>query len=1176
MKSNLFLALLVVLSSLAFAQDTASLAGTVRDKSGAIVPNASVVVSNPATSSSRAVTSNSDGEYVAAALPAGSYNLTVIAPGFKKYEAKSVTLRVAQKSRVDVTLEIGTVNTEVVVQGEGLTNVETESSEMGGTITGKQITQLELNGRNFTQLITLTPGVSNQTGQDEGTVGVFGNVQFSVNGGRTEYNNWEIDGGDSMDNGSNSTLNVYPSLDAIAEFRVLTSNYGAQYGRNGSGTVEVQTKSGTKAFHGDAYEFVRNDIFNARNFFQTAVPAYKKNDFGYTLGGPIFIPGHYNANKDKSFFFWSEEWRKDRLPTTFSGIRVPSLAERQGNFNDLCPNLTATTNPNKDCPIDPNTGLPFPGNQVPVDPNGQALLALIPTPTGGPPGGTFFSASPSFPTSWREELVKIDHNINSKELVTFRFIHDSWDTITPTPLWTNGGTFPTSQTVFKGPGVSLVAKLTTSASPTLLNEFVFSYTADHIFLTDVGAFKRPSSVNIKGLFGNGTAGKLPGISLAGGGLYSGISQDPGFHPEGLFNSNPTYTFRDNISKVLGKHTLQTGFYFVAAQKNELGGEPGSPGGATNGFLTFSSSSPVTTGNAFADLLVGNIASFGQQNQQIKYYNRYKIVEPYIQDDWHIRKNLTLNVGLRISLFGTYNELNRQAFNFDPSKYVQGATSINPDGTVGGNPFNGLVQCGKNGVPNGCLQGHLFNPAPRLGFAWDPFGQGKTAIRGGYGVFFEHTNGNEANTESLENSPPGVQVPVQFNVSGYNNLGTTAGSFLPVNVISIPKNAVWPYVQQWHLDIQQEIIKNTVATISYVGSKGTHLSRLFDMNQLAPVPLSQNPYQPGEPISSAECTAIQNSTPVVTPVGGVPITGQALKNLAVACGNSPNPFRPFQGFGDILRLEDTASSSYHALQASLRRTVGKLQMSASYTWSHSIDDSSDRFDAGFVNSFNLGTNRASSNFDQRHILNVSYVYDLPFFRGQGLSNKLLGGWQWSGITTFQTGAPFTVTNGVFSDNAGVGNNIGTGSFPDLIGNPNSGVPKVTPQPTFGPLLFNPSAFAAPRGLTFGDAGRNLLRNPQHTNFDMALFKRFKLTESMGLEFRAEAFNVFNHTQFGYFGGSAGSAASNASGQNFSNSAGCYGGANNSAGDPSCLTTSSFLQIGSAHNARILQLGMKYIF
>ena len=472
-------------------------------------------------------------------------------------------------------------------------------------------------------------------------------MQFSVNGGRTEYNNWEIDGGDSMDNGSNSTLNVYPSLDAIAEFRVLTSNYGAQYGRNGSGTVEVQTKSGTKSFHGDAYEFVRNDLFNARNFFQPAVPSYKKNDFGYTLGGPIFIPGHYNSSKDKTFFFWSEEWRKDRLPTTFSGIHVPSLAERQGNFSDLCPN--PTTGSNTDCPIDPNTGLPFPGNQVAVNPNGQALLALIPTPTGGVPGATFFSASPSVPTNWREELVKIDHNINSKELVTFRFIHDSWDTITPTPLWTNGGTFPTTQTAFRGPGVSLVAKLTTTASPTLLNEFVFSYTADHIFLTDVGAFKRPSSVNIKGLFGNGTDGKLPGISHGGGGIYSGISQDAAFHPEGLFNSNPTYTFRDNISKVLGKHTLQTGFYFVAAQKNELGGEPGSPGGATNGFLVFDSTSPVTTGNAFADLLVGNIASFGQQNQQIKYYNRYKIVEPYIQDDWHIRKNLTLNVGLRLSL-----------------------------------------------------------------------------------------------------------------------------------------------------------------------------------------------------------------------------------------------------------------------------------------------------------------------------------------------------------------------------------------------------------------------------------------------------------------------------------------------------------------------------------------------
>src|SRR5215467_14953327 len=283
------MAVLAILSSVALAKDTASLTGTVRNKSGAIIPNAAVTVSNSATNVIRETKSNGEGEFQASGLPPGTYNLTVTAPGFQKYEAKDVVLRVAQKSRVDVTLSVGSVNTEVVVQGEGLTNVQTESNEEGAVITGKEIRQLELNGRNFTQLITLTPGVSNQTGQDEGTVGIYGNVQFSVNGGRTENNNWELDGGDNMDNGSNSTLNVYPSIESIAEFRVLTANYGAQYGRNGSGTIEVETKSGNDRFHGSVYEFLRNDAFNARNFFNSValggdgkVPAYKKNDFGYT------------------------------------------------------------------------------------------------------------------------------------------------------------------------------------------------------------------------------------------------------------------------------------------------------------------------------------------------------------------------------------------------------------------------------------------------------------------------------------------------------------------------------------------------------------------------------------------------------------------------------------------------------------------------------------------------------------------------------------------------------------------------------------------------------------------------------------------------------------------------------------------------------------------------------
>ena len=1173
------------------AQDTASLTGTVTDPSGAAISGAMVSISNAEKGVKRFAPSNGSGDYVFAALPIGSYDITVTAKGFKKFEAKGVILNVAQKARVDIAMQVGAETTEVTVQGTNVAQVETQSSELGGAVTGKEISELELNGRNFTQLVTLVPGVSNQTGQDEGQVGVSGNVSFSVNGGRTEYNNWELDGGDAMDNGSNTTLNVYPSLDAIAEFKVLTSNYGAQYGRNGSGTVEVETKSGTSSFHGDAYEYVRNDMFNATPEFQTSVPPYKKNDFGFTIGGPIFIPGHYNQSKQKTFFFWSEEWRRDRVPASgfFTSTTVPSLAERAGNFAADCPAAGSpvdTTNfPN--CPVNPSTGIYFPGNQVPISnaPTVNALEGLIPTPNIGV---NQWYAAPTLPTNWREELFRIDHNVNDKVRASFRYIHDSWDQIYPVPLWTSGVTFPTVQTNFQGPGVSMVARLTATASPTLLNEFVASYTTDHITTHLVGAWQRPSNLLPITLFDNGSGGKVPGISLSGG-QYN-FAEDPGYVPNGPLNSNPTYTLRDGVTKIVGSHNLQFGAYAVIAQKNEIP----QPGYGVNGLLGFSNSSTVTTGNPFADLLLGEVSNFTQEKSAIKMYERYKIFEPYFQDDWHATSRLTLNLGLRLSFFGTYSEKNRNAWNFVPSRYVAGASSVDPvTDLVIGNPFNGWVQCGVTpGVPDGCMKNHWLNPAPRIGFAWDPKGDGKWALRGGYGIFFEHTNGNEANTESLEYENPLTAVTGVSNISGYQNItpgllvGGGGSGTTPLSFVSIPNKATWPYMQQWHLDIERNVGKDTVATVSYVGSEGVHLTRSYELNQIHPVPAALNPYAPGQTISAADCAQNFNIDPTTgaatATVNGQTVTGSWANNLAVACGNIADPYRPYVGIGAITRKDLTASSNYNALETSVRHSIGGLQLELAYTYSHSIDDSSDYNDAGFLNSYNLNAYRTSSNFDQRHNFNLGYVYDLPFFKAKGLTNKLLGGWVWSGITTIQSGTPFSVYNvgnGIVpADNAGVGNNFASGqSYPDLVGNPKSGVQNVFVQGV-GPLLFNPSAFVAPTGLTFGDAGRNILNNPWRTNFDMALLKHFAVTESRYFEFRAEAFNVFNHIEYAWLGGDAGSAADNANGTGATgaNTIGCYGGTNNSAGDPSCTTTSGFLHPNAAHNPRILQLALKFIF
>jgi hypothetical protein len=1102
----LWIGVLILAPGLA-AQDTASLVGTVRDSSGAVVPSAAVTLKNVATGISRKLVTNAAGEYVAAGMQPGTYDFSVTAQGFRTYKAEGVVLRVAQNARIDVTLQVGSVSSEITVEGGNLAQVDTQSSTLGGTITGSETVQLPLNGRNFTQLITLVPGVSNQTGQDEGVVGAQGNVKYSVNGGRTEYNNWEIDGGSDLDNGSNFSLNLYPSVDAIAEVEVLTSNYGAQYGRNGSGTVEVETKSGTNQFHGSVYEFWRNEMLNAHNYFDvpgTEKASYKKNDFGYTIGGPIW--------KNHTFFFWSQEFRREDVPYTFFSP-VPSMANRQGNFSDQC-NIPSPT----DCPYDPNTGNPFPNNQIPyIDPNATILMNMIPAPNYGSGANSYFAASVPQPTTWREELIRIDHDINPKLRATFRAIHDSWETTNAEVTW-GYANFPTIGTHFQGPGVGLVAKLTANISPTLLNEFVAAYTTDHINQnnTNPAVWTRGPNFTMTGLFPN-FGGKLPDIQINTNGAYGGgFFEGPTAFP--WENSNPTYNLRDNVSKSWGKHHLEMGGYFEDAEKNELAYTD------LQGDLVFDSTSGVSSGNGFADFLLGYVGNYSQSNAQPKYHFNYKIFEPYIQDDFHVTKRLTLNLGFRVSLFGTWWEKNHLIGNWDPAAYNPAtAPQIDVTGNVTGqqgalipepgkNPQDGIVQCGVNGVPRGCLEGHLFNYAPRVGFAWDPTGSGKMSIRAAYGIFYEHTNGLEVNAENLENTPPTVITPTQYNVVGYTNIGGQ-GLLFPGYQESIPNQELWPYVQQWHLDVQRDLIRNTIATISYVGAKGTHLTLQHELNQLHSTPPAENPFHPGQPITLAVCNS-QGGTfldPTFV-VNNQTITGQPAINLSVACGNDPDPFRPYYSVGDIQRFDPEANSNYNALQISVRKTSGKLTLEGAYTYSHSLDDSSDNEDSNFVDSYDVHKNYASSNYDQRHILTVAWVYELPAVNQSKLLHAFFGGWSYAGIMTSQSGTPFSVENGAYGDSAGVADGtVMNGSFADIVGNPFTNIPPRSPAQK-GPLLFNPYAYTQTQGLTFGNSGRNSLNIPHRTNFDMSVYKQFQPTEKVSLQFRAEAFNIFNHPQW----------------------------------------------------------------
>ena len=1273
------LALVLCLSGLGFAQtqtaqtkagNTGSISGTVHDSSGAVIPGAAVTVAND-KGFTKTISSDAEGNYTVTGLPPGTYTVTVTLQGFKTLEIPSVVVAAGQVGRADASMQVTGATTSVKVVGKTAAQVETENAQLSGTITNKEVTAIGLNGRNFTQLITLAPGVSNQTEQDEALVGAKGSVKYSVNGGRVEYNNFDVDGSDVLNagiNGSQSTLVVYPSLDAIEEVKVLTSNYGAQYGRSASGTVLVTTKSGGQEFHGEVYEFARNEIFNARNYFDVTpnAPLYRRHDFGFTLGGPLFIPRVYNPNKDKTFFFYSEEFRLEKTPQEFNQ-GVPSLGERSGNFSDVCPiapsgvEVTFLRTNFPDCPGTPNATIPYldtyPGNQVPVDPNATLIMnSLIPPPdadTGcNSTIASCYDEAVSTPTYWREEMFRIDHSFTQNLKWTVRYIHDAWNTVTTVPEWGFiQNSFPTVENRFVGPGVNIVTHLGDVLSPTLFNDAVFSFSTNDISLSDLdgpgGNWQRPAGLTMGTLFNNGFGGKVPAIVIAGtnaayGG--AGFSVDPSFEP--YYRSSPSYTVGDDVAKTIGKHTLTTGFQLIFQQRVEVNPAVGAATGDLQGILTFSNEASVfSTGNAFANFLVGDIKTFQQDSNQAIYNNRYTIAEPYVQDDWHVNNRLTLNLGLRVSLFGTYREMNGNEYNWEESAFssplaaqsavdpyvgalVEVSTCTQPQNPpaifinnmctpVPLNPndprlMNGQVQCGTGGVPASCMQGHLFNPAPRIGFAWDPQGNGKTSVRTGYGIFYEHGTGNEANTGSLEGTAPNVLDITERidNAPGYACIGTSciagvSALAFPPNTTSIPTRAVWPYVQQWNLSVQRQLTPDLIASGAYVGSKGTHLTAELQINQLPPAYPVQNPFGRGQPINDTNCGSFNGQNFVVN--GNViPNTEAVFTNLEAACFGStagaafpdPNSLRTFAPTLDqIFSLQNIANSNYNAMQITLRRAKAPLTLELAYSYSHSFDDSSDRFDSTLVNAFDLRQNRASSSFDERNLLNVSYVYDFSLIHlkqdfvrlvtnesedpppvSSSWFRSVFDQWELTGVSTYQSGIPFTVINGGSAatgisvlDNAGVASGTGAGSYPDRIGAPPFSGSNASVF-TFGPLLHDPNQFAAPQGLTFGDAGRNSMNNPSRLNFDVALLKHFKMEGHTTIELRAETFNTFNHTQFEIFNSERGNTANN--------TISCYGGPENTAGyvgnGTNCLAGNAFLHPIDAHRPRTVQFGMKIMF
>ena len=1063
-------------------QISGTISGTVVDPSGGAVPNARVVVfSIERQRDERTVNTDGDGNYSATNLPIGTYRLTTSGTGFKTDVRDDIVLNVSDKLTVNIALQVGQA-TETVNVTESASQLQLQSSEQSNTITGTQIRELGLVTRNYQQLVALMPGVTSAS-VDQLYVGVSlpsggtATIPFSINGTRNSSSSWTVDGADNVDRGSNQTLLTTPSIDAIAQFKVQRSGYSAEFGRAGGGQISVVTKSGTSAFHGDLYEFNRTDALAANNFLNNAtrqnvqadgkakVPPLHYNNFGWTLGGPLYIPKVYNTQKDKTFFFVSQEFR--RVITYAAGIAVtPTPAELTGAF----PHPVCTAYSGNTCTSSTS--------QIPsIDPVARGYIQDIFSKLPAPQSGNTLTTTFRNVYNFEQELYKIDHTFGPKLAFSIRFLRDQIPTIEPQGLFTGGVALPgVAVTNTNSPGRSWNVRGTSTLSPTLVNEGGYSYSYGAIISIPTGLINPQLSPNIRtNLPFPVTLQQVPSLTFTGGTTVTG---------EGPYlDYNRNYNFFDNLTKVAGPHTLRFGFTYNHYQKTE---NAGSGNQGTFNFSTSAAQLPAGGATlfeqAFANFLVGNVAAFSQPSLDITPDVRTNQWEVYVQDDWRIRPNFTLNLGVRYSMFRQPTDYNGQLTTFDPADYrVERAPQLTAAGLLvpgTGDPLNGiLINGSKSPYRQKVAQENTLNFAPRFGFAWDPFSTGKTSVRGGYGIFWDSALFGIYEQNIFANPPFVNSVTIPNTTLGNPAGGTASISNTPKILRGVAPDFKTPYYQQWSFDVQRQITNTTTLDVAYVGTKGTHLTGIVDINQVAP----------GLAFSSG-----------VIPAG-----------TTVTSANTPllNPLRPYRGYSSINQIESWFNSNYHSLQVAAQKTFsGGSQVSVSYTWSKNLTDAQTDRSSAPQNSYNIrGGEYGPSQFDRRHVFTANYVYEVPFFRTQkGLIGKILGGWQVAGIVYAYTGLPLTITTAGI-DTGALGLLPGAASArPDLVCDPNANAPGTRSQ------WFNTSCFVTPPVGRPGNAGRGVLRGPGFQRWDVTGSKNIVFAERFRFQLRAEASNVFNQT------------------------------------------------------------------
>jgi hypothetical protein len=1121
----------------AWGQDNATITGTITDASGAVIPNASVTLTNPATGQTRETVSNSAGAYRFANVGVGTYSLNVTAQGFQKYTKTGVVVNVAQTVEADAALAVGSQAQTVTVAADAL-QVQTETSEVSNLISGQQVEQLATNGRNITSLAALGLGVSNTLPPFGGVNALTSANGISFNGTRTTHNIYLIDGGEQNDRGCGGCFMNLPSQDAIAQFQTLDSNYSPDYGIGSGGTITMVLKSGTHSFHGEVYEFNRNTDYNANDYFLKssgkARSKFQLNEPGGNIGGPIWIPHVYNESRNRSFFFVNEEWRRliqGSAPSIQNAILANNFPTAAADLSytppkGVAPNVPVTSDPARLALYAADgltAGQPFNKNSdgtylIPanlIDQNSVLELNAGTFPKPNFNNGTQYIASIPQPTNVREDIVRIDHSINSKFQLMGHYLHDTLYQQYFPPLWGNS-TYPTVGTVMNNPSYSAVIKLTQTYTPSLLNETAFLYSGNKITLTPTqgpggGQFVKPSGWTATSFFpgANNRLNRMPEIQLIGSPLQ--VTWSPSYYP--WKNGYEGFQYRDDVSWTKGRHQFKFGASVLHTYKNqELQHN-------TNGVVQFNSSN--FSGDSYINFVLGD-ASYYDQLELLwgKHWvnNNYGF---YANDNWHISTRLTLNLGLRYEglphAFERYDKFSNfvaQDYDYSLGNPVQSdgtliKSSLSTFPATGSEQFylNGIREAGVNGFPRGNVINHYNTIEPRVGFAWDVAGNGKTVLRGGFGTFYERVQGNDVYNAAL--NPPFAYIPTANNVYFSNPTtnaltGVTTLNSFPSSLTNIKYDYPPPGTAMYSLGIQREVAPSIIAVLQYVGSDGWDQDNDRQINTLPLVDPSQ--VAAGVPSANGPYDVRQGVAGQIVD----PADPNHTKHLAPL---NPNPYRIFPGFANINQEENETNFNYNSLQAGIRvENRHGLTTQVAYTWSHNISIVANDLN-GLSNPFNARYDRGSdTGFDRRHILNVSYIYALPWFtKSEHLAaREILGGWSISGITFFEKGLPLRV---VYTGGDILGLGGGTQNRPDKVA-------KVTYPKKVG-AWFSTSSFADPvapwlggPNQGFGNAGKDSVVGPGIQNWNLSLFKTIPLAKEEGpnIELRFESFNTFNHTSF----------------------------------------------------------------